>query len=364
MVKNMFNTKIIETKIISVDNNSYEGWPTVSKLNNGNLCLVFSGGRKRHVCPFGRLEFMLSNDNGKSWSWPRVIFDSAFDDRDGGILVTQKGTLIATTFSSDAYVNILNKANELQQQNKLNWPDNELLQWQQAHQRTLQTPDSTTGQWVFRSIDNGATWSDAIPSHVNSPHGPINLKSGKLLYAGKELWHGKARLGFCISDDDGLSWKWQSELPTRPGDSSEHYHELHAVEMDNETIIVQIRNWNENNQGETLQSESLDGGNTWTIPHSIGVWGLPSHLLKLSDGRLMMTYGHRRKPFGNQARISNDSGQTWSEPLFISTDGTCGDLGYPSTVEISKNHFITIWYERKEHEKRAILRQAEWNLFY
>ena len=34
----------------------------------------------------------------------------------------------------------------------------------------------------------------------------------------------------------------------------------------------------------------------------MGVWGLPSHLLRLRDGRLLMTYGYRRAPFGNQAR--------------------------------------------------------------
>jgi hypothetical protein len=46
------------------------------------------------------------------------------------------------------------------------------------------------------------------------------------------------------------------------------------------------------NYGETLQSESSDGGKTWTMPRSIGVWGFPSHLLKLKDGRLLMTYGY------------------------------------------------------------------------
>ena len=45
-----------------------------------------------------------------------------------------------------------------------------------------------------------------------------------------------------------------------------------------------------------------------------------------------MTYGHRKAPLGNQARVSADQGATWSEPLIISGDGASGDLGYPAPL--------------------------------
>ncbi|MCX8238785.1 MAG: sialidase family protein [Akkermansiaceae bacterium] len=61
-------------------------------------------------------------------------------------------------------------------------------------------------------------------------------------------------------------------------------------------------------------------------------------MLRLRDGRLLMSYGYRRKPFGNQARLSEDGGTTWSEPIMISGDGVSGDLGYPSTVELVAGH--------------------------
>ena len=66
------------------------------------------------------------------------------------------------------------------------------------------------------------------------------------------------------------------------------------------------------NERKTLQAESTDGGKSWSTPRSIGVWGLPSFLLRLSSGELVMTYGHRRPPFGNQARLSADHGRTVS----------------------------------------------------
>ena len=35
------------------------------------------------------------------------------------------------------------------------------------------------------------------------------------------------------SSDDGQTWQWLAEIPTRPGDSATRgYHELHGVEVD------------------------------------------------------------------------------------------------------------------------------------
>jgi sialidase-1 len=216
---------------------------------------------------------------------------------------------------------------------------------------------------VIRSTDGGKSWSARIPTIVNSPHGPIQLKDGRLLYAGKQLWSGDKKVGVAESKDDGLTWQWLAEIPTRKGDdAAKAYHELHAVEAADGMLIAQIRNHSAANKGETLQSESKDGGKTWSEPHPIGVWGLPSHLLRLRDGRLLMTYGHRRKPYGNQARISKDNGKIWGEAMIISGDGIGGDLGYPSTVELADGTLLTIWYETMKEPKLAVLRQATWRI--
>jgi hypothetical protein len=215
---------------------------------------------------------------------------------------------------------------------------------------------------MLRSTDGGVTWSARYPSIVNSPHGPIQLGDGRLLYAGKELWTGERRVGVCESIDDGRSWRWLAAIPTRASDTAENYHELHAVETTGGRVIVHIRNHNTANKGETLQSESTDGGRTWSVPQAIGVWGLPSHLLRLRNGHLLMSYTHRRKPFGNQARLSKDNGRSWSEPLTISTDGLGSDLGYPSTVELDDGTLLTVWYEVMKGSSKAVLRQAWWDL--
>jgi hypothetical protein len=197
---------------------------------------------------------------------------------------------------------------------------------------------------------------------VGSPHGPIQLRDGRLLYAGKELWTDDKKIGVCESTDDGRTWRWLAGIPTRKGDAVVRgYHELHVVEASNGTLVAQIRNHNKANAGWTLQTESKDGGKTWTEPHPI-CYGLPSHLLKLRDGRLLMTYGHRRPPFGNQVCISADNGKSWGEAIIISSDGLGGDLGYPSTVELGDGSLLTVWYEQMKMPSKAVLRQARWNL--
>lgn len=361
---------LLETRNITPAEEPYAGWPTLARRRNGELWLVWSGGRDAHVCPMGQVRAMHSRDEGKSWTYPRVLLDSAIDDRDSGFLETAKGTLLATTFSSLAYEPFLKKAMTMAEHTADGWksksmPADQLARWETTHQRLPNDAlrQAQLGEWLIRSTDGGLTWSSPIRTVLNSPHGPTQLKDGRLLYAGKELWTDEGRIGVAESKDDGLTWKWLSEIPTRPGDAvKKGYHELHQIETDDGRIVVQIRNHNTANSGETLQCESSDGGRTWTVPAPIGVWGLPSHLLKLRDGRLLMTYGHRRAPFGNQARISSNHGRTWSEPIPISTDGMGGDLGYPSTVELADGSLLTVWYEKMKEPNRAVLRQARWKL--
>jgi sialidase-1 len=361
--------KILETKVITRQPEFYHGWPTVARRKNGELWVVCSGGREEHVCPFGQVVALTSRDDGASWTRARVLHDSPMDDRDAGILETSKGTLLATTFTSLAYEPFLEKQSKFAELTDKGWstekmPDGEYAMWTAT--RDFLTPEqrkAALGEWVLRSTDGGATWSAPIPTVVNSPHGPIQLKDGRLLYPGKQLWTKDKKIGVAESKDDGLTWQWLAEIPTREGDAADHsYHELHGIEAADGTIIVQIRNHNKTNQGETLQTESKDGGKTWSVPHSIDVWGLPSHLLALRDGRLLMTYGHRRKPFGNQARFSSDNGKTWGPALIISGDGKGGDLGYPSTVELADGSFLSVWYEAMKEPKRAVLRMARWTV--
>lgn len=358
---------ILETKPITpvdqYNQHLYYGWPTVGIDANEQLFAVTSGGRDDHVCPFGRVDFIRSHDAGETWTWPQTALDGPIDDRDAGIVITPKGTIIVTTFTSLAYQDLLNAAIANKDAGNPNFSETKLQNWLAAHTRvSAEERQNALGTWAVRSTDNGVNWSQRIDTIVNSPHGPIVLADGRLLYVGKSLWANIERCGVAESTDDGLTWQWVAELPVRDGDSPENYHEWHAVQTPSGKIVAQIRNHNPANNNETLQCESNDGGKTWTKPHTIGVWGHPSHLMRLQDGRILMTYGHRRAPLGNQARISADEGKTWSEPVIISGDGVSGDLGYPSTVQLKDGTLITVWYEKMQDYPKCVLRMAKWKL--
>ena len=95
--------EVTERRIISQNPGRYHGWPTLAARVSGQLLLVCSGGREGHVCPFGRVELMRSDDSGLSWSYPRVVMDGGIDDRDAGVLETSSGAMLITSFSSNAY---------------------------------------------------------------------------------------------------------------------------------------------------------------------------------------------------------------------------------------------------------------------
>jgi sialidase-1 len=337
---------------ISAQPEVFHGWPTLARRGDGELLVAFSGGREAHVCPFGRVELIRSRDNGDSWTWPEVLLDTAIDDRDAGLLVTPSGAILATTFTSLAYEKPL--ASDLPAERK--------LRWNAAHTRVSAAQrQQLLGTWMLRSPDGGVTWSAPYRVPVNSPHGPIALPNGRLLYPGVELWEKARRVGVAESRDDGRTWRWLAPIPARPGDDPAGYHELHGVATADGRILVHIRNHNQTNDRETLQTESTDGGRTWSVPRPIGVWGLPSHLLRLRDGRLLMSYGYRREPRGNHVRLSNDHGRTWSEAMVISTNGGV-DIGYPSTVELASGALATVWYERPGEGAHAALRLARWRM--
>ena len=346
----------IETvKTISHQPEYYHGWPTLARRKNGQLLVAYSGGREDHVCPFGRVEIIRSTDEGESWSWPEIVMDSPIDDRDAGICETADGSLLLTTFTSLAFQETLKGA--------ASWPADKRARWAAVLRRGSEEQfRSLLGTWILRSTDGGLSWSKPYRTPVNSPHGPSVLGNGRLLYAGKQLWEPGKKVGVCESTDDGQSWKWIAAIPTRSGDTAEEYHELHQVDAGDGRLIVHIRNHSSQNHRETLQSESKDQGRTWSTPSAINVWGLPSQLLRLRNGNLMMSYGYRRPPFGNQVRISRDQGRTWSEPSILSNDGAGVDLGYPSTVELASGKLVTVWYERMKDSPRAVVRMARWTI--
>jgi len=93
---------------------------------------------------------------------------------------------------------------------------------------------------------------------------------------------------------------------------------------------------------------SDDAGVTWTYlarpVADTGVGGNPATLTRLSDGRLCLTYGYRKPPYGMRATVSSDGGVTWGEEIILRDDAGSHDIGYPRTVLRSDGTVVTVYY--------------------
>jgi Neuraminidase (sialidase) len=322
--------------------NRYLGWPTIAKTESGELLIVYSGDRDAHVCPWGKTQIIRSQDNGKTWSKPETINNTPLDDRDAGIIQTNKGTILVSWFTSLAYAN---------------------PSWKSARQKYARVaekiPDELKkqwlGNWVRRSEDGGKTWKEPSRTSSTAPHGPIQLRDGRLLYIGNATWENKPALVAEQSLDDGISWQVIATFNTENG-SVQGLSEPHVVELKNGKIIAMFRNESKGSEKYLLQSESFDGGKTWTTLHKTNIWGYPPHLIELNNGWLLVSYGHRRQPFGIRACISKDGGKTWDiDNEIILSDAYNTDLGYPASVQLEDGSILTVFYKQdKENEPTSI----------
>ena len=61
--------------------------------------------------------------------------------------------------------------------------------------------------------------------------------------------------------------------------------------------------------------------------------------------------------------ISYDGGETFEKEVVLRDDATHGDLGYPSTVELSDGSLLTVYYQsaRNDDPFRSLL-YTKWRL--
>jgi sialidase-1 len=338
-----------------VEPNRYLGWPTIVKTKPGKLMLVFSGDRDSHICPYGKTQVITSDDNGKTWSAPETINNTPLDDRDAGIIQTKKGTLVVSWFTSLVFAGRHATGKEVQPVYS--------RYARIAEKIPAETKKQWLGNWTRRSEDMGKTWDEPVRTSGTAPHGPINLKNGNLLYVSTGSWDGQQAIIVELSTDDGKSWKVIGHLPNHDFDPKT-IGEPHVVELSSGKLIAMIRNEPKDiSQKFLLQSESTDGGKTWTTMKSSGIWGYPPHLKQLKNGWVLVVYGCRRAPYGERACISKDEGKTWDIANEINlANAPSQDLGYPASVQLDDDSILTIFYQAPKFGEPACLMSTHWKL--
>ncbi len=185
--------EVISYGQVSAQKDIFYGWPTIAKTKDEEL-LVVASAREDHVDPFGRVFLFRSHDKGETWTWPQCVFDGPLDDRDAGILVTKKGTLLVTTFSMDGGSHMI-KAQQERLAKGVEPEPGEFAITGERYERWLAADSMATPEqrerelnrcWMLRSTDEGMSWSRRYDCQVSSPHGPFQLSDGRILFPGRD----------------------------------------------------------------------------------------------------------------------------------------------------------------------------------
>lgn len=339
--------------------NNYFAWPSAAKLQDGRIAVGASGYRLRHICPFGKAVMSFSEDEGESYSLPSAVIDTCLDDRDCGISTFGESGMIVTSFN-----------------NTVNFQRKHALPEEAAHLDAIAPEDEQRdlGATFRISHDAGKTFSPLYKSPITSPHGPIELKDGSIMWLGRTFSCENSRMetdavkAYRVDPTNG-SMDYLGEIENITVDGNKALScEPYAIQLDDGTILAHIRvQYYPIKLFTIYQSKSTDGGKTWTKPKRILPMsgGAPAHLLKHSSGLLICTYGFRGDPMGNppfgiRVMFSRDGGETWSHSEDIYENTITLDLGYPSTVELNDGTLLTVFYAHPEADEPAVILQQKW----
>jgi hypothetical protein len=299
------------------------GWPNLTTLPDGSFLLA-GFDKPSHGQVEGDVASWISEDQGETWTWQGKLTEHEPQTvrMNHAVGLTRDGDLIALVSG---------------------WSD---VQQPDSIKRNV-LRDKILRPWICRSTDQGKTWTvirNAFPTDPIGreliPFGDIVLADDGSLRASlysTSYWDrpGPWAAYFVSSEDDGRSWRIRSEIGSG-------INETALLSLGNGEWLAAAR------ATSTLLFRSEDDGKTWeNLGPVTERRQFPAHLLRLKDGRVVLTYGDRREGhFGIGARISDDGGKTWSEPSPLASMQSW-DGGYPASLETSDGRIMTVFYSKK-----------------
>jgi hypothetical protein len=333
----------------------YCAWPSIMRLADGSLAVHFCS-TEEHLGPTGKALCLRSRD-GVNWEPPVTVRDSPLDDRDCGLTGLRDGRLLAHVYSNfwtlNAYHGLPYQA----------YRADVLNRWI-AHVETpaYRGAKAEQGGWCCVSQDGGRTW--ALEGRgPDSVHGGVELADGGVLVAS----YRDAAPGTCnIWEGSGKTLQWKRICRYEPPRvSGLGFGEPHLAQLPSGRVIMMLRACaspydDTDGRNGMWVTYSDDAGRTWAEAKETPLWGCPPHLLLLSDGRLLCSYGHRRRPFGQRACVSRD-GLNWrvEDEAVLRADANLGDLGYPASAEIAPGKILTVYYQPEAENPPACMKPPD-----
>jgi len=333
----------------------YCAWPSIVRAADGSLVIHFCS-TEEHLGPTGKALSMRSRD-GLAWDPPVTVRDSPLDDRDCGLTALRDGRVLAHVYSNFWTSNAYHGLPPFAYRNDV------LTRWI-SHVETpaYRGAKAEAGGWCYCSTDGGRSWS-LEGRGPDSVHGGTELLDGSVLVASyRDACPG--RIGIWVGRGRPFSWERVCLYePPRPAHMG--FGEPHVAALPSGRVLMMLRGTldpydDKDGLNGMWITYSDDAGRTWAEAREIPIWGFPPHLLLLSDGRLLCSYGHRRRPFGQRACTSED-GLAWrpEDEVVLRADANLGDLGYPASAELSPGRILTVYYQPEAEEPPAFLRPPD-----
>lgn len=335
--------KVRQTEVL-FDPSQYTAFPHVIKLEGKELLMAFRQAprqdRVRHTHPRSLITVIRSYDHGETW-----------DIENAGQLAAGGGQEFAPIHLGKGQVGGLLAMHEVV-------PVKEGSRAKIPHRHKHEYPFGNVGGFWCWSKNSGLTW----PLHHNVLFAPklqtcskaIKLSSGALLaplYGSGGEASGVSSNYVYRSNDDGRTWSAPVVI-ARGTKATRDFYEPGLVEVSDGHIVAlhRVGRCQDGRYGLVWQNESLDGGKTWTAPVETNISsGACPRMIKLSDGRILLTYGRRYKPFVLFARLSDDNGRTWSHTSWLLRAAPDANQGYSSSVELEPGRIFTACYARDKN---------------
>ena len=343
-----------DSMTIFKDSRYYAAFTCAERARNGDILVAFRMAPREatinHFHSQSKAVFVRSTDEGRTWSAPEMLFPN-YDlaQQDPHITCLPDGRLLAMAFTWQCH------------------PKYERHTLVDAYMELPEVKDvimRCAGVIAAQSCDDGHTWSFLGKIALNNAdrsywacaamHSKVvALDSGALLCPFRVESASGYYTYIVRSDDGGQSWRYVSEV-VRDKSPNHHnfYDEAFLQRLPSGRLVIELRSYTEGGLMDYAFSD--DEGETWTKPTTSAVWGFPQSSQMLSDGRLLLTYGYRREPWGVRARIvkpdfSDVDSAEEIEVYSVSKDRAArvespNDLGYPSAVELSGGRALITYY--------------------